>query len=242
MSPGGPHGPIDGHAYCRAVEAHLCRQNGGHLIRIVGPAFDLVTGWAMTGIPLAVACAGIDRAVARAARRPGRHRPMRVEFCAADVLDAYDEWARAVSSAGIPTARAAAPPAAHRKPTLGQHIDRVVTQLTTLRGSGRVPAAMDGALAAAIAALDVRRAAAATARGPARETLIAELAAIEAGLTAAALDAVDAAARAEARRDAEAEIAAYRARLAPAQWDAAAATATARLVRLRLGLPQVAFE
>jgi hypothetical protein len=231
----------DAHAYCRAVEAHLCRQNGGHLIRIVGPAFELVTGWATTGIPLAVACAGIDRAVARAARRPGRHRPMRVEFCAADVLDAYDEWARAVGSAGIPTTRGGSTPAASRKATLGQHIDRVVTHLTALRGSGRVPAAMEAALAAAIAGLDARRAAASAARGAAREALIAELSAIEVALTAAALDAVGAEARADARRDAEAEIVTYRARLAPEQWEAAAAAATARLVRLRLGLPQVAF-
>jgi len=233
---------VDVHAYCRAVEAHLCRQNGGHLIRVVGPAFDLVTGWATTGIPLAVACAGIDRAVARAARRPGRRRPMRIEFCAADVLDAYDEWSRAVGSAGIPTSRGGRAAAASRQATLGQHIDRVVTQLTTLRDGGRVPAAMEPALAAALGALEARRAAASTARGAAREALIAELTTIEAGLTAAALDAVGAVARADARHEAEAEIAAYRGRLPPAQWDAAAAAAAARLVRLRLGLPQVAFE
>ena len=28
--------------YCRAVEAHLCRSNGGHLVRIAGPSFDRV--------------------------------------------------------------------------------------------------------------------------------------------------------------------------------------------------------
>ena len=32
--------------YCRQVEAYLCRKNDGHLIRIVGPAFDQVRGWA----------------------------------------------------------------------------------------------------------------------------------------------------------------------------------------------------
>ena len=32
---------IDIGAFCRAVEAHLCRVNGGHLVRIVGPAFDV---------------------------------------------------------------------------------------------------------------------------------------------------------------------------------------------------------
>ena len=33
---------VDLGAYCRAIEAHLCRVNGGHLIRVVGVAFDLV--------------------------------------------------------------------------------------------------------------------------------------------------------------------------------------------------------
>ena len=45
----------DAGAYCRAIEAHLCRKNDGHLIRISGPAFDLVRGWAEQGIPLRVA-------------------------------------------------------------------------------------------------------------------------------------------------------------------------------------------
>jgi hypothetical protein len=44
------------------------------------------------------------------------------------------------------------------------------------------------------------------------------------------------------RRDAEHEIAAFRSRLAPVQWETALATVTARLIRLRLGLPAVAFE
>ena len=32
--------------YCRQVEAYLCRKNDGHLVRIVGPAFEQVCGWA----------------------------------------------------------------------------------------------------------------------------------------------------------------------------------------------------
>ena len=42
--------------YCRAVEAHLCRSNGGHLVRIAGPSFDRVCGWEARGIPLRVRC------------------------------------------------------------------------------------------------------------------------------------------------------------------------------------------
>ncbi len=232
---------IDVHAYCRAVETHLCRQNGGHLIRIVGPAFDLVTGWAQAGIPLAVACAGIDRAAARAVRRPGRQRPLQLAFCDGDVRDAFDEWRAAVGSAGITTAPAVEAAAPARRPSLVQHLDRVVTHLTTLRGSGRVPESLTPALAATIASLDARRADAATARGAAREALLAELTALDTALTDAALAAVGDADRAEARRDAEAEIAAYRGRISAEQWQRAAAAATARLVRLRLGLPVLAY-
>ena len=27
--------------YCRDIETYLCRKNDGHLIRVVGPSFDL---------------------------------------------------------------------------------------------------------------------------------------------------------------------------------------------------------
>ena len=37
---------VDVPAYCREVEAYLCRRNGGHLIRLVGPSFELVRDWA----------------------------------------------------------------------------------------------------------------------------------------------------------------------------------------------------
>ncbi len=50
--------PID---YCREIEAYLCQKNEGHLIRVVGPSFDLVSRWAAEGIPLKVAFGGIDR-------------------------------------------------------------------------------------------------------------------------------------------------------------------------------------
>ena len=45
---------VDIGEYCRQVEDHLTRVNGGHLVRIVGPGFELVRGWANEGIPLSV--------------------------------------------------------------------------------------------------------------------------------------------------------------------------------------------
>ncbi len=52
---------MDPSDYCREIEAYLCRKNEGHLIRIVGPAFEQVCGWANLGVPLKVAFRGIDQ-------------------------------------------------------------------------------------------------------------------------------------------------------------------------------------
>ena len=49
--------------YCREIEAYLTRKNDGHLIRIVGPGFRPVRGWAEQGVPFKIAYAGIDRYV-----------------------------------------------------------------------------------------------------------------------------------------------------------------------------------
>ena len=120
---------MDIDAYCRDIEAHLCRRNAGHLVRISGPAFDLVRGWAQRGIPLKVAQQGIDRYIDRSNARGPRRRPARIEFCEADVLDAFDAWRRAV---GIHRAAAEANPVGRS----GRHGSR------HRRGwSGRTPAA-----------------------------------------------------------------------------------------------------
>src|SRR3970282_2162051 len=87
--------------YCREVEAYLCRKNDGHLVRIVGPAFEQVCGWATRGVPLKIAQRGIDRYFERYYAKGPRRRPVRVEFCEADVLDFFDEWRRAVGLGSV---------------------------------------------------------------------------------------------------------------------------------------------
>ncbi len=81
--------------YCRQLETYLCQKNGGHLVRIVGPAFEQVCGWAKQGVPLKVAYRGIDRYCERLQATRRRRRPVRIEFCEADVLDIFDDWRRA---------------------------------------------------------------------------------------------------------------------------------------------------
>src|SRR5881275_3594736 len=82
--------------YCREIEAYLCRKNEGHLVRIVGPSFELVCGWASRGVPLKVAYRGIDRCFERYYAKGPRRRPVHVDFCEADVLDVFDQWRRAL--------------------------------------------------------------------------------------------------------------------------------------------------
>src|SRR5215471_16597344 len=84
--------------YCREVEAYLCRKNDGHLIRVVGPSFEIVSGWAAQGVPIKIAFAGIDRYFERYYRKGPRRRPVKIDFCDADVLDVFDEWKRAVGA------------------------------------------------------------------------------------------------------------------------------------------------
>lgn len=87
---------MDTGEYCREIEAHLCRRNQGHLVRIAGPAFEQVCGWAAQGVPLKIVLRGIDQYCERHQARGPRRRPVRIEFCEADILDLFDAWRRAL--------------------------------------------------------------------------------------------------------------------------------------------------
>ena len=58
--------------------------------------FEQVSGWAAQGVPLAVAFRGIDRYCERYYAKGPRRRPVRIEFCEADILELFDDWRRAV--------------------------------------------------------------------------------------------------------------------------------------------------
>ena len=117
--------------YCREIETYLCQKNDGHLIRVVGPSFEIVSGWAAQGVPLKVALRGIDRYFERYYRKGPRRRPVKIDFCEADVLDVFDEWRRAV---GVPQLgrrrRSQAAGAVSNRQSLPAHLERVVMRLT----------------------------------------------------------------------------------------------------------------
>ena len=144
---------IDVESYCRDLEAYLCRKNDGHLIRIIGPAFERVMSWAAQGIPLRVAEAGVDRYFERYYRKGPRRRPVRVEFCEADVLDAFDRWRRAVGVTtvapditGGPDVEDPTPRPRHAARSLARHLEATVARLTVLRGSDKAGPALGDAL------------------------------------------------------------------------------------------------
>jgi hypothetical protein len=243
-------GPEPGAAdYCRHIEAYLCRKNDGHLIRIVGPAFDVVSRWDAQGVPLNVACAGIDRYFERYYKKGPRRRPVRVEFCEADVLDAFDGWRRAVGISGMRPAEAQAgesetdPEAsrAGRRVTLASHIERAIARLTAAR-AGRVAPELDRALDSTARALDALVGAARSARGAARDALIDQLANLDRTLITAVESALDEPARASIERAAKEALAPFRERMPPEAFQRANRAALERGVRDHFNLPVVSFD
>jgi hypothetical protein len=244
--------------FCREIEAYLCRKNDGHLIRIVGPVFEKVCGWAEQGVPLAIACRGIDRYFDRhrVKLQAPRRRPVRVEFCEADILDAFDEWRRAVGvsvvSARPRVSREAPAPddgvdgaaegevaQGKRKPGLQTHIDRVMARLTQRRVEVGTGSELGATIDRVLSELDTLRAGARGVRSEARAALSERLAALDRALIDAARAALDADTLRGLRAEAARELEPFRSRLAADAWQAATEAALDRLVRDRWRLPDV---
>ena len=228
---------MDPAEYCRQIEAYLCRKNEGHLIRIVGPAFEQVSGWAVQGVPLALAFKGIDQYCERYYAKGPRRRPVRIEFCEADILTLFDDWRRAVgvTSQDVPAdARAKAD-------SLPVHLERVIARLTLMRGKSPSPS-LDGRIDAAVRELDGIRGSAKQARGEARAAIVARLAEIDRALVEAARSDLGDARLTDLKAAAEAEVAPFAARMPADARTRAVSAAFDRLLRDAAGLPIVALE
>jgi hypothetical protein len=236
--------PVD---FCREIESYLCQKNDGHLVRVTGPSFDLVSGWAAQGIPLKIALQGIDRYFERYYRKGPRRRPVRIDFCDADVLDVFDEWRRAL---GLPRQRpncegeavdAVGDGGTAAGGSLPAHLQRVVLRLTSARAIGGLGEEFDALIDRAARELDAARAEARGVRGPARQALLARLTSLDAELVAEARRSLGPAALAELEREAGEELSSFRTRMAPDAYLNVMAAAVDRLVRQRLRLPTIAF-
>ena len=231
---------MDPGAYCRNVESYLCRHNDGHLVRIVGPAFELVCGWAARGIPLSVVHRAIDRAIERQQSRAGNRRPLRIEYCEADVLDVHEEWRRAVGVAAASDCGAAPP--VRRRPSLATHLEQSIVRLTTWRTAPDRPASVADLTDTIVRELDRTQSAAKTVRGAARDRVLARLAEADGELLAALRDAADDTLRARLGREAERDLEGYRERMPSDAYREAARAGTDRLLREHFKLPRLAFD
>jgi hypothetical protein len=230
-------------SYCREIEAYLCRKNDGHLIRITGPAFEQVQGWAHQGVPLKVAEAGIDRYFERYYRKGPRRRPVRIEFCEADVLDAFDDWRRAVGVARVVPDPAGGPdveepqPNARPRKSLASQIESALARLTVMRGSDKAGPRFDDALDKAVRRLDALRPDAARARGETRDELMGRLSQIESELADAAIASLEDPDRIALEKEADAELEPFRTRMPDNAYRQSRHQAVQRLVRQHFGIP-----
>lgn len=235
-------------AYCREVETYLCQKNRGHLVRIVGPSFELVSGWAIRGVPIQVVTRGIDRKLQRylAAGRP--RRPLRIEHCKADILEEFDAWRRAVGVVGSgvrgpvdPDGPAAAPAARSRGLSLPAHIDRALTKATSLLALGEAAPGLHAALERLVADLDLLRRDARGARGAARAACLARLVAVDeqfmASVRIAAGPTLD-----DVGVTADRELAPFKPRMTEAVYAKAWSASAERALRERFRLPTVRID
>jgi hypothetical protein len=229
--------------YCRSVEAYLCRRNDGHLIRIVGPSFELVSGWSSQGIPLKVVFRGIDHSFERYYRKGPRRRPLRVEYCEADVLDVFDAWRRALgvtASAGEQDdgeVDAAGHP--HRR-SLPSHLERALSRLAA--AEARADATLRPTVGAVIRELELMRASARGARGDARQAILERLIDADRELLQAARAGLDGATAEAIAAEADGELAPFKSRMPPDAFARALTACVDRIIRERSGLPSLSLD
>lgn len=235
---------VENDDYCRAIESYLCRKNDGHLIRIVGPAFERVCAWAEQGVPIRAAYRGIDRYFERYYAKGTRRRPVRIEFCDADVMDVFDEWRRAV---GVMVARetngdgegtSSLEQEGHRAHgSLKDHLERTLNRLRGVQVEGNLGAAVASAIALVVPLIGTP-----PVRGDARRRVLEQLRTCDAQLIAAAYAQCDSRTRDELAAEADAELAPFRGRMPADAYQQSRQACTTRLLRERLRLPVLTYE
>lgn len=232
------HEALDLGEYCRRVEQHLTRVNGGQIIRVAGPAFDLVRRWAAQGIPLPIVYRGIEAKAER--HRAGRSkRPLRLEFCEHDVQALFEDWRRAVglwTSVDEPAAGAGESSGERRGPSVGRQLDRAMERLTAAAGHLDRPEAFRECVTGILTAVADLRERLRSTRGEARRAMASRLVDLDNAIAGAARLA-ESALVLRADQEAAAELAPFRGRLAPEAWQRSVEAAADRLLRASCGLP-----
>jgi len=203
-------------------------------------------------VPLKIAFEGIDRYFDRYYRAGPRRRPVKIDFCEADVLDAFDEWRRAVGitapgrtnddSHGSSAHEPDTPNPESRRPPLTLHLERVVIRLTSGRAAGALGPELDQLIDRASAELDGARAKAGGLRGAARQALVDRLAQLDAEMLETMRARMDESGLAAAGAEAEEELRPFRAAMAADAYDRARQATIARLIRQKFNLPTIRFD
>ena len=230
--------------YCRAIEDYLCRKNDGHLIRIVGPSFERVCGWAEQGIPFRIACQGIDAYFVRYYAKGTRRRPVQIDFCDHDVQDAFEAWRRAVG-VRLPGAE----PSEALKDTKGSkrslpaHLDRICERVTEKRaGMTPLPEPFDAVLETIAREAAAYRDAPGPIRGEARQRIITRLVELDRMMLDVARATRDSTQLETLRSEASEQLRPFRDRMPADAYERALESAVGRLIREREQLPTIAFE
>ena len=229
--------------YCREIEAYLCRKNDGHLIRIVGPSFERVCTWATQGIPFKIACQGVDRYFVRYYAKGPRRRPVQVDFCENDVMDAFDAWRRAVG-VRLPGAASSEPEAQakQRKRSLPDHLDRVCERVTARRAGMTPPREdFDAVLETVTTEVSAFRDVPGPIRGETRDRIAARLVELDRMMLDAARAQADPALVEAMRAEAMEQLLPFRDRMPADAYERALNSAVDRLLREQERLPMVAF-
>jgi hypothetical protein len=238
--------PVDLGAYCRRVEEFLTEVNGGHLVRVVGPAFDLVRRWALSGVPLSIVFEGIRGKAARH-QAGSSTRPLRLEFCADDVSELFRRWRRAVGVFGEEVAAGPDPSPSDdarspRLTSLPRHLDRAIEMLVGAANRVNLSSEIRDALEAAVEALSALRAGADRVRGEKRAAIVEELTHIDSRLLDRIRAALGPVALHELADAAGEDIRGFRGRLAPDAWERSVNLGVDRLIRERHGLPVLELD
>jgi hypothetical protein len=248
--------------YCRGIETYLCRKNDGHLVRVVGPSFEIVSQWAAQGVPLPIAFRGIDRYFERYYRKGPRRRPVRIDFCEADVLETFDEWRRALglprrgastgedggvpvdcsTASGSDSDRPEPEEGKRRGPSLPAHLERCVLKLTSARATAALDAEADRLIDQVVVELDTARSRAHGLRGEARRALVERLARLDSELLHIAASTLAATDLRRAESEADEELAPYRGTMSEEAFQRARTLAIDRFVRARFGLPTLTYS
>ena len=232
------------HEYCREIEAYLCRKNDGHLIRIVGPSFERVCGWAEQGIPFKIACQGIDAYFVRYYAKGVRRRPVQIDFCEHDILDAFEAWRRAVG-VRLPGTEATEDEgqAKRRTRSLPEHLDRVCERVTARRaGMTPPPPEFDAVLETITREAASFRDLPGPLRGDTRDRIRARLVELDRMMLDAARMHIDRFALHAMRDEAAEQLRPFRDRMPADTYQRAIDSAVDRLLRERDQLPTVSFE